>query len=212
MSLRTTIWSRKPMTMTVMDTWRFDKTSTDSHKLAFWQTKLPQRTPCPARVFQSSAHSRHLEVHFMPIIVQPLRHCQWLWHQIYWWWAPVTSVHSPLNWDLWHSWRDWTGNLFCGINLDGTMISAGSTLLCRYMSLKISHDTIIHHRREAASLSIQTKPDCLWQRQPSSNTNWWHPSDRCSWKKHIQQIVGTFLYYAWAVDPTILMSLSTITS
>ncbi len=27
-------------------------------------------------------------------------------------------------------------------------------------------------------------------------------------KKQIQQVVGSFLYYAWAVDPTILMALS----
>ncbi len=31
-------------------------------------------------------------------------------------------------------------------------------------------------------------------------------------KKHVQQIVGSFLYYAWAVDPTILMALSEISS
>jgi hypothetical protein len=31
-------------------------------------------------------------------------------------------------------------------------------------------------------------------------------------KKHIQQIVGSFLYYARAVDPTILMALSAIAS
>jgi hypothetical protein len=29
-------------------------------------------------------------------------------------------------------------------------------------------------------------------------------------KRHIQQIVGSFLYYARAVDPTILMALSAI--
>jgi hypothetical protein len=31
-------------------------------------------------------------------------------------------------------------------------------------------------------------------------------------KKHVQQIVGSFLYYARAVDPTILMALSEISS
>jgi len=31
-------------------------------------------------------------------------------------------------------------------------------------------------------------------------------------KKRVQQIVGSFLYYAQAVDPTILMALSTISS
>jgi hypothetical protein len=31
-------------------------------------------------------------------------------------------------------------------------------------------------------------------------------------KKHVQQIVGSFLYYAKAVDPTILMALSEISS
>jgi len=31
-------------------------------------------------------------------------------------------------------------------------------------------------------------------------------------KKRVQQIVGSFLYYAWAVDPTILMALSEISS
>jgi hypothetical protein len=33
-----------------------------------------------------------------------------------------------------------------------------------------------------------------------------------SGKKRIQQIVGSFLYYAWAADPTILMALSEISS
>jgi len=31
-------------------------------------------------------------------------------------------------------------------------------------------------------------------------------------KKRAQQIVGSFLYYAWAVDPTILMALSEMSS
>ncbi len=31
-------------------------------------------------------------------------------------------------------------------------------------------------------------------------------------KKRIQQIVGSFLYYAWAVDPTIVMALSDLFS
>ncbi len=31
-------------------------------------------------------------------------------------------------------------------------------------------------------------------------------------KKHVQQVVGSFLYYAQAVDPTILMALSEIFS
>jgi hypothetical protein len=29
-------------------------------------------------------------------------------------------------------------------------------------------------------------------------------------KKHIQQVIGSFMYYAWAIDPTILMALSDI--
>jgi len=33
-----------------------------------------------------------------------------------------------------------------------------------------------------------------------------------SGKKRVQQIVSSFLYYAWAVDPTILMALSEISS
>ncbi len=42
----------------------------------------------------------------MPNIVQTLH--RWLWNQIYWWWALVTSFYSPLNWNLWHCWRlDW---------------------------------------------------------------------------------------------------------
>jgi hypothetical protein len=31
-------------------------------------------------------------------------------------------------------------------------------------------------------------------------------------KKRVQEIVGSFLYYAWAVDPTVLMALSKISS
>ncbi len=106
--------------------------------------------------------------------------------------------------------EDWTGNLYCGITLkwnykkhhvDLAMPAYVMKQLTKYSHvapLKPQHclyaPNPIKYGKDNQLPSPLDKSPCLNKAQ----------------KKCIQQIVGSFLYYARAVDPTILMALSKI--
>ncbi len=108
--------------------------------------------------------------------------------------------------------EDWTGNLYCGIKLkwnykkhhvDLAMPSHVMKQLTKYSHfapLKPQHclhsPNPIKYGKNNQSPSPLDKSPCLDKAQ----------------KKQVQQIVGSFLYYARAVDPTILMALLEIAS
>jgi hypothetical protein len=109
--------------------------------------------------------------------------------------------------------EDWKGNLYCGISLtwnydkryvDIAMPAYVAKQLLRY---EHPHPTKLQHW-----LPLQPKPHQVWTGQSSYWPNWYQSQTTEANKKRIQQIIGSFLYYARAVNHTILMALSAIAS
>ena len=106
--------------------------------------------------------------------------------------------------------EDWTGNLYCGISLawnyDKHYVDISMPVYLAKQLLRYEHphlvkpqhcpynpNPILYGKDNQATAPIDTSPKL----------------DEAG-KKCIQQIVGSLLYYARAVDPTILMALSAI--
>jgi hypothetical protein len=107
--------------------------------------------------------------------------------------------------------KDWSGELYCGIELDWNYDK--HTLLMSmpgYMKKKL-----LKYKH-----AVQQVQHCLYSAEPrkyGADAQSSLPVDN-SWKlndgeiKQVQKIVGSILYYAQAVDMTVLMALSTIGS
>jgi hypothetical protein len=106
--------------------------------------------------------------------------------------------------------KDWTGNLYCGIQLDWDY--AGWTVdisMPGYIKKKLQEYGHIMPRKiqgcpyVSESKKIGTEAKASF---PQDNT----PKLDKKGIKRVQQIVGSNLYYAQAVNMTVLMALSTI--
>jgi hypothetical protein len=108
--------------------------------------------------------------------------------------------------------EDWIGNLYCGITLNWNYAQ-------RYVDIDMSK----HVRQQLIQYAHPTpaKPlHCPYTPNPityGKDNQAPTPQDdspllNAAGKKCIQQIVGSFLYYACAVNPTILMALLAIAS
>jgi hypothetical protein len=101
--------------------------------------------------------------------------------------------------------EDWTGDLYCRI-----------TLIWNYKKhhVDLTMPTCVKKQLTKYSHAAPLKPQhCLYASNPikySKDNQDDRPCLNKAQKKCIQQIVGSFLYYAQAVDPTILMALSEI--
>ena len=106
--------------------------------------------------------------------------------------------------------EDWTGNLYCGIHLDWDYEKRTVDILMPgYIAKKLQE------YKHIKSKSIQNCPYSPTPKQFGSEAQRPLPPDstpRLDKKdiKRVQQIVGSILYYARAVDMTVLMALSTI--
>jgi hypothetical protein len=106
--------------------------------------------------------------------------------------------------------KDWTGDLYCRIKLDwDNKNQTVNILMPGYIKKKLQE---YEHTRPS-------KPqNCTYSLEPKqygSKAQSPLPKDASklldnSSRKRIQKIVGNILYYAWAVDMTVLMTLSTI--
>ena len=106
---------------------------------------------------------------------------------------------------------DWTGTLYCGITLKWDYLKRTCELSMpgyveqalqkfNYAVTGIPNNTDAPHPYKA------TKKLGLSMTHPQDNSTKLSPREI----KHVQQIVGTFLFYARAEDPTMLTALSTI--
>ncbi len=106
--------------------------------------------------------------------------------------------------------KDWTGNLYCGIQLDWDY--AGRTVdipMPGYIKKKLQeYGHIIPRKNQGCSYSPEPKKIGTETQAsfPQDNT----PKLDKKGIKRVQKIVGSFLYYAQAVNMTVLMVLSTI--
>jgi hypothetical protein len=106
----------------------------------------------------------------------------------------------------------WKGNLYCGITLDWNYAQ-------RYLDIDMSK--YVRHQLVQYAHPTPAKPQhCPYAPNPityGKDNQAPTPQDDsplldAAGKKHIQQIVGSFLYNACAIDPTILMALLAIAS
>jgi hypothetical protein len=106
--------------------------------------------------------------------------------------------------------EDRLGDLYCGVNIKWNYAK-------RYVVLDMSKYVMKQMTHYAHPAPLKPQP-CPYSPNPISygkDKQAPTPTDGsplldADGKKHIQQIVGSFLYYAHAVDPTILMALSDI--
>jgi hypothetical protein len=108
--------------------------------------------------------------------------------------------------------NDWDGTLYCGIKLN-----------CNYhnRTLDVLMPGYIIKQLQKYKHAIPTKPQhCSYTPQPcqfGSDVHYLLPIDTPpplldANIKHIQGVIGSILYYARAIDLTVLMALSTIAS
>jgi hypothetical protein len=105
---------------------------------------------------------------------------------------------------------NWVGDLFCGINLEWNYVKGLVDIAMPLYAIK--NLTRYNHPPPLKPQHCPYTPNPIAdgkddQAMTPSNTS---PLLDASGKKRIQQIVGSFLHYAHAVDPTILMALSAI--
>jgi hypothetical protein len=108
--------------------------------------------------------------------------------------------------------KDWTGDLYCGISLawnyNKQYIDIAMTAFVAKPLLWYKHP----HPKKQQNCSYNPYPIKYGKDSQAIDQIYTHPKLNDTNKKCIQQIVGSFLYYSCAVDPTILMALSAIAS
>jgi hypothetical protein len=106
--------------------------------------------------------------------------------------------------------KDWTGDLYCGIKLEWDYKNQTVDIsMPGYIKKKLQE---YEHVRPSKPQNCPYSPEL---KQYGSKAQWPLPKDTSKLlddrgKKRIQKIVGSILYYAWAVNMTVLMALSTI--
>ena len=108
--------------------------------------------------------------------------------------------------------EDWTGSLYCGITLDWhydqqyvdiSMVNYVLKQLAKYKQPPPKNPQ--HYSFELKPIQYGKQSDTIPHEEPS-------PLLDKDEKKHIQQVVGSSLYYARAIDMIILLALSDIAS
>jgi hypothetical protein len=106
--------------------------------------------------------------------------------------------------------EDWKGNLYCGISLtwnyDKTYVDIAMPAHVAKQLLWYEHP----HPKKLQHCPYNPNPIKYGQDNQATDPIDTSPKLNEANKKCIQQIIGGFLYYARAVNPTILMALSAI--
>jgi hypothetical protein len=106
--------------------------------------------------------------------------------------------------------EDWTGNLYCGIMLDWDYVGCTVDIsIPGYIKMKLQEYEHIVPKKLHTCPYLPEPKKCGTEAQtplPPDST----PKLDAKGVKRVQKIVGSILYYAWAVDMTVLMALSSI--
>jgi hypothetical protein len=108
--------------------------------------------------------------------------------------------------------KDWSGSICCGITLDWDYTNKHVTLSMHgYITdaLHKNQHTMPKRPQHAPHIWMEPAYDQRIQYAPIADES---PPVTTSEITRAQQIVGTLLYYAHAVDPTLIVSLSTLVS
>jgi hypothetical protein len=108
--------------------------------------------------------------------------------------------------------EDWKGDLYCGITLNWNYaqgyVDIDMSKYVRQQLVRYAHPTPAKPQHCPYTLNPITYGKDNQAPTPQDNS----PLLNAAGKKRIQQIVGSFLYYAHAIDPTILKALLAIPS
>ena len=108
--------------------------------------------------------------------------------------------------------QEWDGNRYCGLTLNGTTTSEHVMCLCQDTSSEPSNASNIQHQPEQNIHHIIGISQNMEQRYnmltPMILLQCWTPLKR----QRVQEIIGTFLFYARAVDITMLKALGTMST
>ncbi len=156
-------------------------------------------------VFWATPHTGTMETCNSPGVVQPM--CEQFWYKVYWTQTSTTFIQCTMQGNIWNCRRLEGQPIFWNyieMELRETPCGSRHASLCQKTTHKISH---------VAPLKPQHCPYVPNPIKYGKDNQAPFPLDKSlrlnkAQKKCIQQIVGSFLYYARAVDPTILMALS----
>ena len=108
--------------------------------------------------------------------------------------------------------NDWKKELYCGIELrwdyDGGWVDTSMRTYLHHQMVKYDHP-LPKHPQQTLYAPAPTVHGRKAQEMPEPNSS---PLLNAKEKLRVQQVVGIFLYYAWAVDLIILASLRKIAS
>ncbi len=106
--------------------------------------------------------------------------------------------------------KDWTGNLYCGIWLDWDYTNRTVDIsMSGYVKKKLQEYNHIASKR-VQTCSYMPAPKQFGLETQAPLPPYLSPKLDLVGIKEVQKIVGIILYYARAVDMTVLMALSTI--
>jgi hypothetical protein len=106
--------------------------------------------------------------------------------------------------------KDWTGDLYCGITLEWDYVARTVDIsMPGYIKKKLQeYEHVAGTKRQTCPYSPKPKNFGMEAQVPLPPNS--SPCLNAKGIKHVQQIVGSILYYARAVDMTVLMTLSLI--
>jgi hypothetical protein len=106
--------------------------------------------------------------------------------------------------------EDWTGNLYCGITLNWDYVGRTVDILIPgYIKMKLQkYEHIVPKTLQTCPYSPEPKKFGMEAQTPLPPDS--SPKLDVKGIKRVQKIVRSILYYAWAVDMTVLMALSSI--
>ncbi len=106
--------------------------------------------------------------------------------------------------------EDWMGNLYCGITLKSDYVGRTVNILMPgYIKMKLQeYKHIMPKKLQTSPYSPERKKFGTEAQAPLPHDS--TPKLDAKGIKHVQKIMGSILYYAQAVDRTVLMALSSI--
>jgi hypothetical protein len=124
----------------------------------------------------------------------------------------LQHLYDTLRKEMYKIVENYEGKLYCGISLKWNYKKQWvDTSMAQYvMKLLVKYGHVAPAKPQHCPYSPNTIQYGKDNQTPMPSNN--SPLLDKAGKKHIQQIVGSFLYYARAVDPTIVMALSDLSS
>ncbi len=106
--------------------------------------------------------------------------------------------------------EDWTGNSYCGIMLEWDYLGrTANILMLGYIKMKLQeYEHIMPKKLQTCPYLPEPKKFGMEAQAPLPHNSTLKLDAKGI--KRVQKIVGSILYYAWAVDMTVLMALSSI--